>query len=231
MAGRKREWPRTPGAPTVVAVRALVPLIAILLTAACGSDRPPLQVASDDTGAGTDAPRVAGPPDAGSRTGHGNDLQAQFAQPARGLTRVPEIDRSPPLAMLRLDAGASQPIVHASPVRRPRRPTVTLVRPAITATALIRDADGGTGRIRVSILYATRCGDTDRQHAAYFPPAQIQNIRVAPGTRIPVQRTRRAHVRFPEGCEVLGKAFAEATNASGLESFSDPIWFTYTPPD
>jgi hypothetical protein len=225
----KRQWPRASWVPTVVAVRALVPLFAILLVAACGGDRPPLQVASDDTGAGTDAPRVAGPPDAGSRTGHGADLEVQFAQPARGLVGVPKTDRSPPLAMLRLDAGASEPIVHASPVRRTRRPTVTLVRPAITATALIRDADGGTGRIRASVLYATRCDEADRQHAAYFPPAQIQNIRVAPGVRVPVQRTRRAHVRFPGGCEVLGKVFAEATNASGLESFSDPIWFAYKP--
>src|SRR5688500_522514 len=99
----KRQWPRASWVPTVVAVRALVPLFAILLVAACGGDRPPLQVASDDTGAGTDAPRVAGPPDAGSRTGHGADLEVQFAQPARGLVGVPKTDRSPPLAMLRLD--------------------------------------------------------------------------------------------------------------------------------
>lgn len=212
-------------------MRVLAPLIAIVLVTGCGGERPPLQVASDDTGAGTDAPRAAGPPDAGSRTGHGADLGAQFSQPARGLIRVPETDPSPPLAMLRLDAGAAEPVVHASPVRRPRSPAVTLAKPAITATALIRDADGGTGRVRVSVLYATRCGDTDRQHAAYFPPAQIHNIRVAPGVRIPVQRTRRAQVRFPAHCEVLGKVFAEATNASGLESFSDPIWFTYKPRD
>jgi hypothetical protein len=213
-------------------VRVLAPFVAILLVAACGGDdRPPLQVASDDTGAGTDAPRVAGPPDAGSRSGHGADLGVRFSQPARGLVRVPETDRTPPLAMLRLDAGAAEPVVHASPVRRSRSPAVTLVRPAITATALIRDADGGTGRIRVSVVYATRCGDTDRQHVAYFPPAQIQNVRVAPGVRIPVQRTRRAQVRFPAGCEVLGKVFAEATNASGLETFSDPIWFAYEPRD
>ena len=165
-------------------MRVLAPLVAVLLVAACGGDRPPLQVASDDTGAGTDAPRVAGPPDAGSRTGHGADLEVQFAQPARGLVRVPETDRTPPLAMLRLDAGAAEPVVHASPVRRPRSPTVTLVRPAITATALIRDADGGTGRIRVSVVYATRCDGIDRQHAAYFPPAQIEDH---PG------RPRRAH--------------------------------------
>jgi hypothetical protein len=29
---------------------------------------------------------------------------------------------------------------------------------------------------------------------------------------------------------VTGKAFAEATNAHGLESFSDPMWFEFRPP-
>jgi hypothetical protein len=131
--------------------------------------------------------------------------------------------------MLRLDAGAAAPVVHDSPVRRRRSPPVPLVQPALTATALTRDADGGTGRIRVSILYATRCGGVDRQHAYYSPPAQIEAIRIAPGVRTPIQRTRSAHIRFNARCEVLGKVFAEATNASGLESFSDPIWFTYKP--
>lgn len=213
-------------------MRLLAPIVAAVLAAACGADRrdpPPLRVVSDDTGAGTDAPHVAGPPDAGSRAGHGGDLESLFSQPARGVVRVPESDRTPPLAMLRLDAGAAAPVVHDSPVRRRRSPTVPLVRPALAVTALARDADGGTGRIRVSILYATRCDGVDRQHAEYFPPAQIEAIRIAPGVRIPVQRTRSAQVQFKAGCEVLGKVFAEATNASGLESFSDPIWFTYKP--
>lgn len=213
-------------------MRRLAPILALLLATACGDDGrelPPLRVADDDVGAGTDAPRVAGPPDAGSRTGHGADLAVQFEQPARGVVRVPESDTTPPFAMLRLDAGSAEPVIHASPVRRERSPTIPLARPALAATALIRDADGGTGRIRVSIVYATRCDGRDRQHAAYFPPAQIQSIRVAPGVRVPVQRTRSAQVRFQAGCEVLGKAFAEATNASGLESFSDPIWFAYKP--
>jgi hypothetical protein len=213
-------------------VRHFAPLVAALLVVGCGAERrdpPPLRVSGDDTGIGTDAPRVAGPPDAGSRTGHGNDLERQFSQPARGVVRVPESDRTPPLAMLRLDAGAKAPVIHASPVRRQRGEPVPLVRPELAATALVRDADGGTGRVRVSIIYATRCDGVDRQHAAYFPPAQTEAIRVAPGVRIPVQRTRSARVRFRAGCEVLGKAFAEATNASGLESFSDPIWFAYRP--
>jgi hypothetical protein len=213
-------------------VRFLAPIAAATLAAACGGDRPaspPLRVVGDDTGAGTDATPVPGPPDAGSRLGHGGDLQLRFSQPARGVVRVPESDVTPPVAMLRLDAGAAAPVVHDSPVRRLRSALVPLVRPELTATALIRDTDGGTGRIRVSIRYATRCGGADRQHADYFPPAQIEAIRIAPGVRTPVQRTRSAHVRFNASCEVLGKIFAEATNASGLESFSDPIWFTYKP--
>jgi hypothetical protein len=132
--------------------------------------------------------------------------------------------------MLRLDGGSGTPLVHASPVRRQRSPTVALRRPALDATGLVRDADGGTGRVRVSIIYATRCAGADRQRVAYFPPAQIANVRVAPGVRIPIQRTRRATLTFDPACEVVGKVFAEATNASGLESFSDPIWFRYAPP-
>ena len=82
--------------------------------------------------------------------------------------------------------------------------------------------------MRVSVVYVTRCDGVERQNAHYFPPAQIENVRIAPGVRVPVQRSRSARVRFPAGCDVTGKAFAEATNAAGLESFSDPIWFRYS---
>ena len=104
---------------------------------------------------------------------------------------------------------------------------VRLPHPGFRATGLIRDADGGTGRVRVSVVYVTTCGGTSRQHGDYFPPAQIEAIRIAPGVRVAVQRTRSVRVRFPPGCGAYGKAFAEATNAHGLESFSDPIWFSY----
>ena len=172
-------------------------------------------------------PPVAGPPDAGTRAGHGNDLAAQFERTVRGAIRVPERDATPPLALLRLDAGAGEPVVHDSPVRAQRRPALRLARPELAATALIRDTDGGTGRIRVSVVYATRCNGQERQHGDYFPPAQVENVRIAPGVRVPVQRERSARVRFAAGCDVSGKVFAEATNAAGLESFSDPIWFSY----
>jgi hypothetical protein len=207
--------------------------LCVLGFAACGGSAkrdspPPLPPpVSGDVGAGVDEPAVAGPPDAGTRAGHGRDLDRLFFQPARGVVRVPDADRTPPLALIRLDAGAKAPVVHESPVRRKRSAIVRLVRPELAATALIRDADGGTGRIRVSLVYVTRCNGADRQRAQYFPPPQIESIKIAPGVRTPVQLTRRAHVRFPAGCRVSGKVFAEATNASGLESFSDPIWFTY----
>ena len=83
--------------------------------------------------------------------------------------------------------------------------------------------------MRVSIVYATRCDGVERQHAAYFPPAQLETIRIAPGVRVPAERVRSGRVAFPPGCAVSGKAFAEATNAHSLESFSDPIWFEYRP--
>jgi hypothetical protein len=212
----------------------IAPPVLALVIAACGGGSakrdapPPLPPpVSGDVGAGVEEPAAAGPPDAGTRAGHGGDLDALFSQPARSVIRVPETDRTPPLALIRLDAGAARPVVHDSPVRRKRSAVVRLVRPELAATALIRDADGGTGRIRVSLVYVTRCQGTDRQRAQYFPPPQIESIKIAPGVRTPIQLTRSARVRFPAGCRVSGKVFAEATNASGLESFSDPIWFVF----
>ncbi len=81
----------------------------------------------------------------------------------------------------------------------------------------------------MSIVYVTRCGEVERQHAGYFPPAQIATTRIAPGTLVPAQRIRRARVRFSARCAVRGKVFAEATNAHSLESFSDPIQFEFRP--
>ena len=218
--------------PKVERVRSAAIVAALLCLAACGGDdaarEPVPTLANGETGAATPEPRVAGPPDAGTRAGHGADLAAQFEQPARGIVRVPARDTTPPLAMLRLDAGGT-PVVHASPVQPQPRPALRLTRPRFSATALIRDGDGGTGRIRVSVVYTTRCDGVDQQHGDYFPPAQIESIKIAPGARVPVQRERTADVRLPDGCDVNGKVFAEATNAAGLEAFSDPIWFRYEP--
>ena len=155
-------------------------------------------------------PAPPGVPDGGVAAGHGVDAGERFAQRVRGRVEVPPSDRTPPLALLRLRPGA-EPVVHDSPVRPAPRPAVRLQRPELRATALIRDADGGTGRVRVSIVYATRCDGVERQHAAYFPPAQLETIRIAPGVRVPAERVRSGRVAFPPGCAVSGKAFAEAT--------------------
>jgi hypothetical protein len=173
---------------------------------------------------------VPASPDGGMPAGHGGNLEAQFARTIKGIVRVPARDTTPPRALLELDTGAGRPIVHDSPVRSRPQPAVRLPRPEITATALIRDPDGGSGRIRVSVEYVTRCAGDVRQHGEYFPPAQIESVRIAPGVRVPIQRERTAHVRFPANCVASGKVFAEATNACSLESFSDPVWFRYTPP-
>jgi hypothetical protein len=224
-------------------MRRVVPLaVTAVLAAGCGGGgargggEPPV-LANGETGTGT-SPAVGTPPggtggpavpDGGVAAGHGAaDLGEVFARRVSGRVSVPARDATPPLALLRLEAGA-RAVVHDSPVRARPRPAVRLERPELRATALIRDADGGTGRVRVSIVYATRCGGAERQHAAYFPPAQLESVRIAPGVRVPAQRSRSGRVSFPAQCAVSGKAFAEATNAHSLESFSDPVWFEYRP--
>jgi hypothetical protein len=221
-------------------MRRVVPLaVTAVLAAGCGGgdarrggEPPPL--VNGETGPGEPPAATAGTPgpavpDGGVAAGHGAaDLGEVFARRVRGRVSVPARDVTPPLALLRLEAGG-EAVVHDSPVRARPRPAVRLQRPELRATALIRDADGGTGRVRVSIVYATRCGGAERQHAAYFPPAQLESVRIAPGVRVPAERSRSGQVSFPADCAVSGKAFAEATNAHSLESFSDPVWFEYRP--
>ena len=184
---------------------------------------------------GSAAPSAPGPrpepdgggvavPDGGVARGHGTgDDDA-----ARTRVRVPERDRTPPLAILRLYPGAGAGVVeHRSPVRRERARAVRLARPVVRATAVIRDADGGTGRIRLTVDWTADCGGRSIDRTVNLPPSQIERIRLAPGVRAPVERRRSARVRLPRECRVTGKAFADATNASGLESFSDPVRFAY----
>jgi hypothetical protein len=230
-------------------MRCVVPLaVAAVLAGGCGGGETrsgeapggdPPALTNGETGAtpapgasptgGGASPVVPVVPDGGVAAGHGAaDLAEVFARRPRGSVAVPVRDVTPPLALLRLGSGRDA-VVHDSPVRSSRQPAVRLAQPELRATALIRDADGGTGRVRVSVVYATRCGDDKRQHAAYFPPAQLENVRIAPGVRVPAQRSRSGRVTFPSGCAVSGKAFAEATNAHSLESFSDPVWFEYRP--
>jgi hypothetical protein len=152
------------------------------------------------------------------------------ATPAKPRVRVPAQDRTPPLALIRVELGDGSPaIVHDSPVRSRRSPTIPLPQPGFRATALIRDEDGGTGRVRLTVEYSSSCpaGGAEQRHHKYFPPPQIVRIKIPPGVLVPTQRVREEAVTFPEDCRSHGKVFAEATNAEGLETFSDPVWFSY----
>jgi hypothetical protein len=201
--------------PTVGRVRRLALLI-VLAIAGCGGDAEPDPAASATPGG-------AAVPDGGQRAGHGGD-----DAPRVQAVRVPERDTTPPLAILRLEPpGGAPPVVHRSPVRPRRAPAVELAQPEFRATAVIRDEDGGTGRIRLTVVSNASCGGRRQASTRHWPPSQIERIRLTPGTAAPVERRRTARVRLPAGCRVTGEAFADATNASGLESFSDPVRFVF----
>jgi hypothetical protein len=182
----------------------VLPLVAL---AGCGSsDAPP------------PSSRAVAVPDGGVRAGHGAP---------RASVPVPERDASPPLALVALSpGGGAEPVVHRSPVRPRRTAPVTLAGPEVRATALIRDPEG-TGRIRLTVKYVAECAGTRRPRVIHRPPAQIERIRLAPGVQAPVERRRSERIPLPAACRVEGEAFADATNALGLESFSDPVRFVY----
>jgi hypothetical protein len=147
---------------------------------------------------------------------------------------VPERDSTPPTAALILRSGARF-VTSISPVRPDKRPPVRLRSPAIALTAFVHDDDGGTGRIRASLTYIRECRDPDtgrrttQRATRYFPPSEIARVKLPPGGRAPAERIRRAAVRLPAqtDCVIRGKTWADGTNASGLESFSDQVPFVF----
>jgi hypothetical protein len=144
--------------------------------------------------------------------------------------RVPETDRTPPAAGLLLRSG-ERVVSSVAPVWADRDAPVRLDRPTLALTAITRDEDGGTGRVRVSVEYLRKCGAEVERRKLHFPPSEIARVQLAPGARAPAERRRRASVRLEaggSGCTVRGKAWADATNASGLESFSDQTRFEYS---
>jgi len=204
-------------------------VLTLLALAGCGGDSAPSPerdrapaVPDGGVAGGHDADRAPAVPDGGVAAGHG-------AEDARARNvRVPERDATPPLALIRVaPGGAAPPVVHRSPVRARRSAPIELARPLLRATAVVRDADGGTGRIRLTVRYVATCGGDRQRRTLHHPPPQIESIRLAPGTAAPTRRTRSARVRLPARCRVTGEAFADATNAHGLESFSDPVRFAY----
>jgi hypothetical protein len=154
---------------------------------------------------------------------------------ARGVFRapdlvVPERDSTPPTAVLFLRAG-SRIVTSISPVRPGEGSPVRLRSPEVALTAVAHDDDGGTGRIRASLTYVRTCRDhgSGGRTTRYFPPSEIARVKLPPGARAPAERIRRAAVRLPmdPGCVIRGRAWADATNAAGLESFSDHVPFVF----
>jgi hypothetical protein len=154
------------------------------------------------------------PPDAGMPAGHG-------AEPGR--VRVPRADPSAPEAVVRL-AGIQAASGGAAPE------PVLLKRPALEPIAVGRDKQG-MGRIRVSLHARMRCRDGVRPLVRYFPPPAIERVRIAPGTVVPTQLTRRVRyaLRCPEGAPLSaeGTLWADATSAWETEASSAPLRFAY----
>ena len=118
---RKRNGRRTPPRPRVVAVRA-----SSCSSRSCSRRLRRRSSRRCSSRATTPAPAPTRRASPGRRTPARGPATAPTSRrsspsPSAGSSRVPEADADPPLAMLRLDAGAAKPIVHASPVRRRAR--------------------------------------------------------------------------------------------------------------
>ncbi|HEX6583043.1 MAG TPA: hypothetical protein VF056_05515 [Thermoleophilaceae bacterium] len=183
---------------------------------------------SPDGGGANPAP----PPDAGTATGHGGDA-------ARVV--VPERDASPPTARIALaDAATGRTLAEAS---RPggRHPgELELTEPRLRGTTVGEDPNGGIARVRVSISERISCRGDDgmrfeRLRARYFPPPQIEQIRVAPGVRLPGRSTRSRLLALAggrcganaEATEVHGELWGEVINGHGLETITPPVRFRH----
>jgi hypothetical protein len=189
-------------------------------------------------GSSAEAPKTASerhnplPPDAGTATGHGTD---------RTRVQVPERDASPPMATIALsDAEGGRTLAEASRPGSRDSGEVELREPRVRGTAVGEDANGGIVRVRVSISERISClrGEDERferLRTRYFPPPQIEQIRAAPGARLPTRGTRSRLVSLvSERCgpgaaatEVHGRLWAEVINGRGLETITPSIRFGY----
>ena len=98
--------------------------------------------------------------------------------------RVPEADRTPPAAGLLLRS-SERVVSSVAPVWADRDAPLGLDRPTLALTAITRDEDGGTGRVRVSVEYVRTCGGEVVRRKLHFPPSEIGRDRLAPGARAP----------------------------------------------
>ena len=144
---------------------------------------------------------------------------------------VPESDDTAPTTLLTLRGDGKRLASSVSPSSAggPPHPMVTLERPRLTLSGQVFDPDTGTGRIRVSARWTETCpGSEPREVTKYVPPAQIQRVQLAPGTSAPVRRVRTASHRFGRpGCTVVGEAWAEGTDAHGLQAVAQHLRFCW----
>jgi hypothetical protein len=154
-------------------------------------------------------------------------LDVRITRAAASRVRVPERDDEAPSAAVLLRAGGRE-IVQSSPSRAGERPeVVALPEPRFVATAAVRDPVGGTGRIRLSVELLRRCGEAEKPRVRTIPPAQIENIALAPGAAAPVERQRSKVIELRGGCSYTGELFAEGTDAHGLQAVTAHIGFRY----
>lgn len=149
--------------------------------------------------------------------------------PAR--VEVPESDDTAPTTLLTLQGDGRRLASSVSPSSAggPPHPMVALERPRLTLTGQVFDPDTGTGRIRVSARWSETCGGSKpREVTRYVPPAQIQRVQLAPGTMAPVRRARTVTHRLGRpGCTVAGEAWAEGTDAHGLQAVAQHLRFCW----
>jgi hypothetical protein len=206
-------------------VALLLALAAAAAIGACSGDDEPRP---DGPGPGRDQPAAPAVPDGGVREGHGAEDEAP--QRERGSIVVPESDPTPPRPIVRL-AG-----VRATLDQAPPRVLVPPGEP-ISITVVGRDRDGGMGRARAAIRARLTCRSAGgelvtRPLVRYVPPPQVERIRIAPGTRTRTELRRTVTQRF-DGAQCMGgmlerfsgQAWADTTNASGLDATSRHIHF------
>jgi hypothetical protein len=156
---------------------------------------------------------------------------------------VPEHDASPPTATVAL-ADPVDGHVLAEASRPGTRPSgkVELEEGRLRGTSIGEDPDGGIVRVRVSVSERISCQGHDgarfeRLERRYFPPPQIEQIRAAPGARLPTRGVRsRLVVLASERCggtaeatHIDGQLWGEVINGRGLETITPMVRFSYDP--
>jgi hypothetical protein len=205
----------------------LLALAAAAAFGACSGDDEPHREGPRPAPA-REQPAAPAVPDGGVREGHGAEDDAPPRE--RGSIVVPESDPTPPRPIVRM-AGARATLDRAAPR--------VLVPPGapISITVVGRDRDGGMGRARAAIRARLTCRSAGgevvtRPLVRYVPPPQVERIRIAPGTRTRTELRRTVTHHF-DSAECMGgvlerfsgQAWADTTNASGLDATSRHIHF------